>query len=158
MPQRVAITGASGLIGGALSASLRPAATRSSASSAATPGTADEVRWDPANGVSWTRPPWTASTRWSTSPAPASATSGGPRRTSSRSSPPGSTARTTIASALADARRRGQAPVLVSGSAVGFYGRPRRRGADRDQQPGARVPLRGGASVGDRGRRRRPER
>ena len=72
--------------------------------------------------MSSSRRRWTASTRWSTSPAPASATTGGPRRTSSRSSPRGSTARTTVASALAELAGRGQRPVLVSGSAIGIYG------------------------------------
>ena len=51
MSKRVAITGASGLIGGALSALLTAGATRSSTSCAA-PRTAAEIRWDPARGSS----------------------------------------------------------------------------------------------------------
>ena len=61
----------------------------------------------------------TASTASSTSPVPASATSAGPRRTSTRSSRPAPTRRTPSPSAVAAADH----PVrLVSGSAVGFYG------------------------------------
>ena len=151
MSQRVAITGASGLIGGALSAHLT--------------ARGDEVlhlvrreprdrRRDPLGpGAAWssTPPRWTASTPSSTSPAPAWATTGGPRRTSSRSSPRASTAPTRVASALAELAGRGQRPVLVSGSAIGIYGPDRgRRGPHRGQPRRARVPLRRRARVGGR--------
>ena len=121
MTQRVAITGASGLIGGALSSSPDGPRRRGRAPRAPRPRAPPRGPVGPGRGVSWTRAPWTASTRSSTWPAPASVTTGGPRRTSSRSRLAGRRhAHGRLGAGRA--RRSRPVPVLVSGSAVGYYG------------------------------------
>ena len=145
----VAITGASGLIGTALRASLEADGHRVSA--ARPPGLGRVGGHPPGTRRRHDRhrAAWRASTPWSTSPARASRRAAGPRSTRTpccdsrrrrapRSSPkpwPGSDA----------------APGLrVSGSAIGYYGRPGRRGARARSRRRATTSCRASASPGRR--------
>jgi uncharacterized protein len=121
MPQRVAITGASGLIGGALSAFLRDRGDEVVRLVRRPPNGPDEVRWDPADrhldpadlvgvtalvhlagaGVGDKR--WTPAYQQEILSSRVDGT-------------------TTVATALAALATRGQRVRLVSGAAVGFYG------------------------------------
>ena len=136
MSQRVAITGSSGLIGGAPRRHTSPARgdevlrlVRREPRSRR-----DEVRWDPA--------------RARLDPARARRRRRGrpPRRRGRRRQPldPGVQAgdprlarrrHRTVASALAELAGTGQRSVLVSGSAIGYLRRPRRRGPHRGAAP-----------------------
>ena len=153
---KVVLTGASGLLGPALAASLR--ADGHDVAPARTPGAAgraDEARWDPAagtvdpaalDGCRRRRPPGRGRAR---------PTGRGRRRTSGRSWTAGCRAPRTIAA------RRGRSTAcrrLVSTSGVGYYGNPgdtvlRRGLAPRDD---LRRGHRGGLGGRDRARRRRP--
>ena len=111
--------------------------------------------------MSSTRPRSTASTRSSTSPAPAWATTAGPRRTSSRSSPRASTAPTRSRPPWPSWPAAGSGPCWSAGRRSASTGRPGRRGPHRGQPRRARVPLRRRARLGGRqqaGRGRRPAR
>jgi uncharacterized protein (TIGR01777 family) len=121
MPQRVAVTGASGLIGGALSAHLSARGDEVLHLVRREPRTAAEIRWDPARreldpaaldgvdavvhlagaGVGDHR--WTPAYKQQIFASRVDGTH-------------------TVASALAELARRGRTPALVSGSATGIYG------------------------------------
>ncbi len=121
MPQRVAITGASGLIGGALSAFLGERGDEVVRLVRRAPAAPDEVRWDPTNGrldpadlagvtaVVHLAGAGVGDKRWTPAYQQqilASRVDG----------------TTTIATTLATLAARGQPVRLVSGAAVGFYG------------------------------------
>lgn len=121
MSQRVAITGASGLIGGALSASLTARGDQVVHLVRREPRTAAEIRWDPAgreldpgaldgvDAVVHLAGAGVGDHRWT----PAYKQQIFASRVDSTH---------TVASALAELAGRGQSPVLVCGSAIGIYG------------------------------------
>jgi uncharacterized protein (TIGR01777 family) len=121
MPQRVAITGASGLIGGALSAFLVDRGDEVVRLVRRAPSAPDEVQWDPTNGrldpgalagvtaVVHLAGAGVGDKRWTPSYQQQILTS----RVDGT---------TTIATTLATLAARGQQVRLVSGAAVGFYG------------------------------------
>jgi uncharacterized protein (TIGR01777 family) len=121
VPQRVAVTGASGLIGGALSAFLRERGDEVVPLVRRPPRAAGEVRWDPARGrldpddldgvtaVVHLAGAGVGDRRWT----PAY------QQEILRSRVDGTL---TVAHALAELARRGREVRLVSGAAVGYYG------------------------------------
>jgi uncharacterized protein len=121
MSQRVAITGASGLIGGALSAHLTARGDEVLHLVRREPRTTAEIRWDPAlrelessaldgvDAVVHLAGAGVGDHRWT----PAYKQQIFASRVDGTS---------TVAAALAELGGRGQAPVLVSGSAIGVYG------------------------------------
>jgi uncharacterized protein (TIGR01777 family) len=121
VPQRVAVTGASGLIGGALTASLRRRGDEVVRLVRRAPRAPDEVQWDPVTGL--LRPEDLADVTALVHLAGAGV---GDRRWTPtyqqeilRSRVDGTA---TVARALAELAGRGQEVRLVSGAAVGYYG------------------------------------
>jgi uncharacterized protein len=121
VPQRVAITGASGLIGGALSAFLRRRGDEVLRLVRRAPQAPDEVRWDPARGLLEAD-----DLRGVTAVVHLAGAGVGDRRWTPsyqqeilRSRVDGTQ---TMARALAELAERGQAVRFVSGAAVGYYG------------------------------------
>jgi uncharacterized protein (TIGR01777 family) len=121
VPQRVAITGASGLIGGALAAFLRARGDDVVRLVRRPPTAPDEVRWDPANR---TLDP--ADLAGVTALVHLAGAGVGDRRWTPAYQQQILASRvdgtTTIATTLATLATRGQRVRLVSGAAVGFYG------------------------------------
>ena len=153
---RIAITGASGLIGSALEPALHERGHDVVRLVRRAPEGANEIRWDPA-GASSTSRRSKASARSCTSPARTSA-SAGPPSGAGRCSRRGSTGRL-VAEAVAALDPR---PVLLCASAVGYYGQRGDKmlteGAPRGE--GFLAEASSGVGVGgrSRARRRRPGR
>ena len=117
----VAVTGSHGLIGSALIAALRrPTAIACCGSCGRTRSAPDDVRWDPRDGCDRLARSSKASTRSCTSRARASATRSGRPRASSSCSRAARRAPSLLARALAGLTRKPS--VLVSASAIGYYG------------------------------------
>lgn len=121
MPQRVAITGASGLIGSALSAFLRGRGDEVVHLVRRAPSAPDEVQWDPAN-----RRLDPSALRGVTAVVHLAGAGVGDRRWTPAYQQEILASRvdgtTTIATTLATLAAQGQRVRLVSGAAVGFYG------------------------------------
>ena len=154
---RIAVTGSSGLIGTALIGRLRAdghQVIRLVRAAAGRPGR--RSRWDPRAAGAARPARWTASTPWCTWPAPASPTTAGPPATRRRSGPAGSGHPGAGRRAGGGGRRRPR--VLLSGSAIGWYGDTGGREVDETAPPGtASCPdvvqrLGGGRRAGRAGR------
>ena len=130
----------------------RRPATGPSASCGGQPS-GDEIRWDPDGRARSTRRRWRASAASSTWPAPASATTAGPTSTSSRSCAAGPRAPSCWRARWPVSAK--PPSVLVSGSAIGFYGDRGDEVLDETSPRRHRLPRRGLRGLGGRDRARR---